>query len=249
MKQRTEQWYMDRAGVITASRFGDVQSYDPQCWAVVDHNGRTVKKLPNEADALRFKAEKQSKAKTATFEVVHVPLVSKQARETYMSELVVERLSGAPVMIPENYALQWGKDNEPLALAAYEAKTTQMVREVEFIKSDVLHCGASPDGLINDDGGIEIKCPVNAIKHIHTLRKNEMPDEHIPQVQGQMAVADLQWVDFVSFDPRLPEHLQLFIKRIERDQVYIDTLLNDISVFESELSQTTASLQKMEIAA
>ena len=137
-------------------------------------------------------------------------------RQKYLTELVVERLTGQPVPAYENAAMRWGTEQEAVARAAYEQRTGVAVEETGFVAHDVLMAGCSPDGLVDWDGLIEIKCPYNTGVHIDTLLNN-MPAEHTAQVQGQMWITGREWCDFVSFDPRMPEPLQLYVQRIHAD--------------------------------
>lgn len=161
-----------------------------------------------------------------------------KAREDYMMELVVERLTGEPIESASSYAMQWGTDAEPYARAAYEARTASMVREVGFVKHKVHRwVGASSDGLVGQHGGVEYKCPFNSAVHLATWATG-MPEHHEPQVYGQMWVLDLDWIDFCSYDPRMQgnaEHLKLYKHRVVRNQKYIDQLEEDVLNFLSEV--------------
>ena len=104
--------------------------------------------------------------------------------------------------------------------------------------------GASPDGLVNDDGLIEIKCP-NTATHIDTLLSESLPTKYFTQMQFQMACTGRKWCDFVSFDPRMPKELQLFVKRVDRDDAYIDMLEKEIVSFLKELDAKIAKLETL----
>lgn len=133
-------------------------------------------------------------------------------RKQYRLELIAERLTALPTPFFENQAMKWGTDCEPLARAAYEAETGRMVKEVSFIKHPTLEwAGASPDGLV-DDGLIEIKCPTTTT-HIQNLISGVTPEQYKPQMLWQMLCTGRRWCDFISYDPRMPEKLQLFITR------------------------------------
>lgn len=167
------------------------------------------------------------------------------SRDNYMAQLVCERLTGQKGESFSNSSMQWGTETEPLARAAYEAAKLEIVQEVGLIDHPFLPmCAASPDGLISDDGMLEIKCP-NTATHFDTLLAGKMPSKHIPQVQWQMACANRLWVDFVSFDPRAPEGLQLFITRIERDDKYILELEAEVNKFLTELETKIEKLMKV----
>ncbi len=242
MKQRSEQWFIDRCGKITASRFKDVLAYDPPCYKVVSEKGSVAGTFNIRSGAEKLLAEKDGNARVkAKYSIEDVPMVSKEAREKYISEIVCERLTGEIYTIPDNFATAWGKDNEPLALASYETQTGVIVKETEFVVMNE-YIGASPDGMVGDEGGIEIKCPVNSANHIKVLRTGEVPEEHIPQIQGQMMVTGIKWVDFVSFDPRMPEKLTTFIKRVERDDVFIKKLEKDCGTFNNDVIEVINQL-------
>lgn len=162
-------------------------------------------------------------------------------RRNYRAQLVAERLTGVPAESYTNAAMQWGIDTEPLARAAYEALSGNIVEQVAFVTHPELMAGASPDGLIDSDGGLEVKCP-NTAQHIDALLKG-MPPEHIPQIQGGMWLTGRQWWDFVSFDPRMPEKLQLYVQRIARDDAYITQLAAEVIVF---LKETDALISQLE---
>ena len=165
-------------------------------------------------------------------------------RQKYLTELVVERLTGQPVPAYENAAMRWGTEQEAAARAAYEQRTGVAVEETGFIAHDVLMAGCSPDGLVDWDGLIEIKCPYNSAVHIETLL-NGMPAEHTAQVQGQMWITGREWCDFVSFDPRMPEPLQLYVQRIHADPKAIADLAFGVSAFLKEVGAQVEALRRL----
>jgi len=167
------------------------------------------------------------------------------SRDNYMAQLVCERLTGTVAESYTNAAMQWGTDNEPLARAAYEAYMDVLVDEVAMITHPrIEQAGASPDGLVGDDGLVEIKCP-NTATHIDTLLTQTVPGKYITQMQWQMACTGRQWCDFVSFDPRMPKELQLFIKYVPRDDAYISMLEKEVEIFLSELDEKIEKLNKL----
>ena len=167
------------------------------------------------------------------------------SRENYMAQLICERMTGAVAESYTNTAMQWGTDNEPLARAAYEAAKDVLVDEVAMITHPRIDAaGASPDGLVGDDGLVEIKCP-NTATHIDTLMSQAVPTKYNTQMQWQMACTDRQWCDFVSFDPRMPTELQLFIKRVPRDNDYIAMLEKEILSFLEELDEKVSKLNDL----
>ena len=165
-------------------------------------------------------------------------------RQNYLTELVVERLTGQPVPAYENAAMRWGAEQEAAARAAYEQLTGVAVEETGFIAHDTLMAGCSPDGLVDWDGLIEIKCPYNSAVHIDTLL-NGMPAEHTAQVQGQMWITGRQWCDFVSYDPRMPVPLQLHVQRINRDPAYVADLERQVAEFLNEVGAQVEALRRL----
>jgi putative phage-type endonuclease len=156
------------------------------------------------------------------------------ARKNYKMELVVQRLTKQFGESFSNAAMEWGTEQEPFARMAYEAQTGNFVKEVGFVDHPVISMfGCSPDGIV-DEGLIEIKCP-NTSTHIETVLDNKAPSKYIPQMQCQMSVTGAKWCDFVSFDPRVPDDLQLVVVRVERDQDYIDSMEAEVKQFLSEV--------------
>jgi len=156
------------------------------------------------------------------------------SRKNYKMELVVQRLTGKAGESFTNAAMEWGTEQEPFARMAYEAHTGTFVKEEGFVDHSTIEgFGCSPDGIVGE-GLIEIKCP-NTANHIETVLENKAPSKYIPQMQCQMACTGAKWCDFVSFDPRVPEDLQLFVVRVERDQEYIDLMEVEVKQFLSEV--------------
>ena len=156
------------------------------------------------------------------------------SRKNYKMELVVQRLTGKQGESFTNAAMEWGTEQEPFARMAYEAHTGTFVKEEGFVDHPTIEgFGCSPDGIVGE-GLIEIKCP-NTANHIETVLENKVPSKYIPQMQCQMACTGAKWCDFVSFDPRVPEDLQLFVVRVERDQEYIDAMEVEVKQFLSEV--------------
>lgn len=159
------------------------------------------------------------------------------SRENLKNRIIAERLTGVPAETYQNAAMQWGVDQEDNARTAYEASRGVFVQEMGIaLHPTLLHTHASPDGLVGDDGLIEIKCP-NTTTHIETLRVKKAPSKYINQMLWQMRCTDRQWCDFVSYDPRLPSHLQLFVTRVERDDVAIAGLELKVAEFLNEVQQ------------
>jgi len=157
------------------------------------------------------------------------------SRGNYMAEKVIEILTKKPTVHFVSETMQWGTDNEPLARSSYEAVTENFVDEDGFIIHPTIpNLGASPDGIVDPDGCIEIKCP-NTATHLTTLLTGNIKRDYIMQMQCEMMCINRQWCDFVSFDPRMPANLQLYIKRIERDETLIMEIEYEVKKFQDEL--------------
>ena len=164
------------------------------------------------------------------------------SRANYLAQLVAERLTGQAADTFTSGAMQHGTETEPQARMAYEAETGLMVTEVAMIQHGTIEmAGASPDGLVGEDGLVEIKCP-NTSTHIATLMADKAPSQYIPQMQWQMACTGRAWCDFVSFDPRMPEDMQLFIKRVPRDNALIAEYEAEVVKFLAEVQETVDKL-------
>lgn len=171
------------------------------------------------------------------------------ARANYRAELVAERLTGKSAESFSNAAMKWGTDCEPLARAAYEAEFGVLVDEVAMIPHPAIEwAGASPDGLVGSDGLLEIKCP-STKTHIDTLLSGEAPSQYLPQMFWQMACTGRAWCDFVSFDPRLPADMQMFVQRVPRDDELIARYEQEVIVFLSEVGDTILRLTQLRRAA
>jgi putative phage-type endonuclease len=194
MEQRSEEWFKERLGHLTASRASDAIA----------------------------------KVGTAT-------------RRNYAIQLVTERLTNLQTESFTNAAMQWGTEQEPIARAAYEAHTGVFVEQTGFHKHPTIKwLGASPDGFAGS-GLIEIKCP-NSNTHVDYLISKEVPAKYKPQMLTQLIVTGRTWCDFVSFDPRLPDHLQLFIVRYEPTQEDLKTIEIQLVTFLAEVDKMEQSL-------
>lgn len=165
------------------------------------------------------------------------------SRANYMAQLIAERLTGDPAETFTNGAMQWGTDTEPQARRAYAFYTDATVAEVGFVRHPTIgNSGASPDGLVGDDGLVEIKCP-NTATHLDTLLGQTVPAKYVTQIQWQIACTGRAWCDFVSFDPRLPEAMSLFVQRVPRDDAMIAELEAQVVEFLSELDAKMSALR------
>ena len=197
IKQRTEEWFLERLGKVTASRISDVM------------------------------------AKIKTDEAA--------ARRSYRMELVIDRLTGQKRDTYCSDSMQWGIDHEEEAKLSYTFITDREVINVGFVNHpDIPMAGASPDGLV-DDGLVEIKCP-DTTTHIMYIMGGTIPQEYQDQMLWQMEVTQRAWCDFVSFDPRVPVHLRLFVKRFWFDEERVDAIRREVVAFLAEVEDVVASL-------
>lgn len=175
-------------------------------------------------------------------------------RANYRAELMCEILTGQPYPQFVSLEMQWGIEHEAEARVAYELREGVLVDTVGFvIHPEIDRFGASPDGIVGamDDetgGMIQIKCPTTKT-HLTWMRAGVVPLEHMPQMLAEMSCTGRAWCDFVSFDPRLPEHLQLFVCRYHRDDSLIALLEREVQNFndqvDDELEQLPAAPQKI----
>lgn len=165
------------------------------------------------------------------------------ARRDYRIALMLERLTGQPCddfFVTKE--MQWGTDQEPFARMAYEAHTGLIVRETGFLQCDEIMAGSSVDGDIDDFAGIvEYKCPKSAT-HWAWMKAGVVPPEHIPQITCNLWISGAEWADFASYDPRFPEPLRLFVRRVRRRDV-------DIAGFEAEAMKFLAEVEAEELQA
>ena len=159
-----------------------------------------------------------------------------EKRQSYMIELIAERLTG---MMADKFMygpMQWGIETEPAALTAYAAKTGEEVTRTGFVDHPrIPMSGCTPDGLVGYDGLVEVKCPESRT-HIEYLINRVAPEDYLPQMNWQMACTGRAWVDFASFDPRMPEGLRLFVVRVERDEKQIAAYEQDAMDFLKEMA-------------
>lgn len=163
--------------------------------------------------------------------------------------ILSERITGVQEESKPTGLMQWGIDQEPFAVIAYENETGSFVEEVGLIDHPAIKMsGASPDGFVGKEGQLEIKCP-STTTHLNTMLAQEVPAEHIPQITWQLACTRRKWCDFVSYDPRLPEHLQLFIKRVYAKDLDIASVENQVIKFNQKIDSIVLELNPKEAAA
>jgi putative phage-type endonuclease len=172
------------------------------------------------------------------------------SRANYMTQLVLERITTTRAESYSNAAMAWGTEQEPFARAAYETHTGQMVEEVGFIQHpDIEDAGASPDGLVGDDGMVEIKCPSSSTALecwlIHAQGGNPVDAKYYAQMQFQMRCADRSWCDYVVFDPRMPAKAQLFVFRVQRNAEFLKIAEDEVITFLTEVDIKVAALKQI----
>ena len=204
MAQRDEQWFIDRAGKFTGSRF----------------------------------AELMAKTKSG-------PSAS---RKNLITRLAIERMIGNCVETYSNFAMQRGTELEPSAIKAYEDECLVAVDHADFIRHPTLdYVGISPDGLVGNDGLVEIKCPSAEAKHYEALRYGNHVTEYHWQLQGQLWVSGRQWVDAVSYDPRFAG-LELAIVRVSRDEKSIAELEAECIAANDEVNEQLEWFEQVKAA-
>jgi len=168
------------------------------------------------------------------------------SRANYLTQLVLERITGTKSEGFTSAAMQWGIDQEPFARAAYEAHHGVLVDEVGFIPHPTIEAsGASPDGLVGADGMVEIKCPDSKTALECWLSADPVESKYFTQMQWQMACAGRFWCDYVVFDPRMPAKAQLFVYRVERDDKWIKETEVEVKKFLAEVDAKVAALRKI----
>lgn len=165
------------------------------------------------------------------------------SRANYAAQLVTERLTGCVAPSFTNAAMIHGTETEPEARRAYEFFVDRDVQQVGFIPHPTIAmAGASPDGLVGEDGLVEIKCPATAT-HIDTLLTETIPDKYVKQMMFQMICTGRKWCDFASYDPRLPERMRLFVKRVEFNAEAAEEIEAAVRDFLAEIDNTVAQLR------
>lgn len=165
-------------------------------------------------------------------------------REDYKNQLILEVLTGNVVEGFISAAMQHGIDTEEEGFQKYRKTTWMPLSKIDFVDHPFnIRAGASPDGLVGDEGLIEIKCP-NSATHISTLRRGTYDPKYYPQMQWQLACTNRKWVDFVSYDPRLPEAYRLFVDRVERDELWIAQAVEMVQTFWQEIDAEIAKLHE-----
>lgn len=166
--------------------------------------------------------------------------------QTYQDELLAEILTGKPAREVKTFAMEWGTTHEPIARELYEQRTGNKVTDGGIIKHAGHRITGSPDGLVGDDGSIEIKCPYTITPHMRVVESLQIPDEHWEQVQGYLWITGREWCDFISYHPDFPEQFQLIVVRVAANKEYHAELQAKLYAFEAALlSRVKAILERM----
>lgn len=167
-----------------------------------------------------------------------------KSRTNYIAQVVAEILTGKPTDGPRAKALDYGTEMEPEAMAVYEQRRGLIVEVCGFVHHpDYPFAGASPDFLVGDDGGGEIKCPMSRTVHAITLRDG-LPPEHIEQIQGGLWVTGRKWWDFISYNPDFPPGLDLYVQRVERNADVIARIEHDVITAWNDVQALIATLEQ-----
>lgn len=216
IEQRSSEWFDARAGRITASMMNVVML---------------------ERDRAPFKTGPRKGQ----------PRPPPKALSDYAHQLAAERLTGKPRKQARGAALDWGREMEVAAVAAYQAETGFIVNPAEFMRHPTYEfIGASPDFLVGDEGGGEVKCPESSEVHLETLLTG-LPSEHIEQIQGGLWVTHRKWWDFISFHPDFSPALRLYVQRVPRDDAYIARLEAACLEMEADVQAILTAVKQREI--
>lgn len=160
-------------------------------------------------------------------------------RDDYKKELVAERLTHQPANPDQyvSYEMKWGMAYEAVARTRYELSTGNKVDDAPFVEHETLMAGASPDGFVGKEGLLEIKCMKTSNQLYSCFIDHEYPEEFKPQMMMQMWITGREWVDFVAYDPRLPDGLDLFVQRVVRDEDYINMIEAEATTFLEEIDR------------
>jgi putative phage-type endonuclease len=167
------------------------------------------------------------------------------SRAKYMAQLLCERMTGQPTEFFTTAAMQRGTEIEPVARAVYEAENLTSVEQVAWVEHPTIPmAGCSPDGFVGEHGLIEIKCK-EIHNHLDSILNDKIDPDHQAQMMWQMACTGRQWCDYVCFDDRAPEGLQLFVKRLERNDELIQKMEDEVRTFLKDLESMIQKLNEI----
>lgn len=168
----------------------------------------------------------------------------KSGRETYKWKLIAERIACRKSEQFTTKAMQWGIDMEDDAREFYAVRYDSPVAQVGFLVHPVYRfAGASPDGLVDNNGMVEFKC-MDTVNHLRAIHAREVPEYYIPQIQWQMACAERDWCDLAIYDPRVPPELQMRRFRVARDDKMIAGMVDEIIKFNNEIDTAILKIKE-----
>jgi putative phage-type endonuclease len=165
------------------------------------------------------------------------------SRADLMTEKLIERLTGQPAQHFVTDAMEWGSLQQDNAQSFYEISTERIVDTCAYFEHPTIkHSGASPDGTVEAEGVIEIKCPTTAV-HLETILSGAIPEKHFYQMAWEIESSARKWADFISYDPRLPGNLSFFCKRYTPDPAFLEELRAEVIKFLAELDELEARVR------
>lgn len=244
--QGSEEWHAARRGIVTASVVGKLISVgSPDASEVACPQCGSVEGVPC------ISASRKVPTPIKTHHDARVALASKQppvysvadndTSRAVVATLVAERIADFTEDLPMTSDMWRGVDSEPIARDLY-SRHHAPVEEVGFIRRDERNwtLGYSPDGLVGDDGLIEIKAP-RAKTHVLTILADEVPAHYMPQLQAGLLVSGRDWIDFVSYCGGLP----LWVKRVRPDQRWFDAISDACIAFETTAAEMVARFNNL----
>ena len=250
LEQRSPEWYAARLGIVTASAVGQLLTvttpgplYYPcvTCGAAAGSPCLSLtRKAPTPIKAVHDWRIQEAAVKAKDADPV-IEVADSDTSRNLTTILVAERLAGWSEDTPISSDMWRGIEHEPFARDVYAESFGAEVREVGFMvrEEDGWTLGYSPDGLVGDDGLIEIKCP-RAKTHVRTILADEVPPQYMAQLQGGLLVSGRQWIDFVSFVAGMP----LYRKRVEPDPAWFDAITAACIAFEDNAARIVADYRK-----
>lgn len=255
VQQRTGDWFKLRLGKVTGSEASKTMSFSSGRYmptkAMLAEAEENHLLLQTPADKLEYLLEHNFLAEFCLSAGVPVPELGE--RKTYRESMVGERLTGLQAD-PEpyvSYDMKWGMINEDLAKTMYQMQNRCIVEPAGFYEHPELACGISPDGIATDMttgeiGLVEVKCLRSANHLFKVIATQTVPDDYRDQIQLQMYIAGADWCDFIAYDSRLPQGLQIFTQRVAYDQKYVEwVLLPNIVRFLKEVDAKERYFRKL----
>lgn len=249
--QGSDAWLAARVGVITGSRFKDARdrssglTAQQTAYVVLARSGKDL------SEAATIAGYKKAPTSEAVAKAIKngIEMVWGGKATAYAHDLARERCGGKAAGVFVNAAMKFGTEQEPFARMAYEDATGNLVEEVGFITSACGTFGLSPDGLVGNDGVLEVKTMVSSDTLFTAVADGDI-SAYIDQCHGYLWMLGRQWVDLVLFAPDLePLGLHLTIRRIERDEAAIEALQADLLAFAAMVKENEDKLRRLAVNA